>query len=666
MKTAEQSCPQGESLKPTRLATQRSKKLLVIVGSPNVGKSVLFNNLTGAYATVSNYPGTTVEVARGRARIGHEEWEVVDTPGMYSLLPNTEEERVARTILFTESPEVVLHVVDAKNLQRMLPLTLQLLEAGLPIVLVLNIMDEAEKRGIEVEVPRLRQELNVPVVPTISTSGWGVEDLKEEVLRSQPAERREPVTYNEPIEDALARISEFLNGSGGFEPRALGLLLLQGDGEAKSLLQGEAAAQVEAVIQECVDRHSQPLTYLIAAQRHLRASQIAEAALKVPSDRQQSFSERLSSLLINPWTGVPILFAVLYYGLFRFVGGLGAGVAVDFLESKVFDGHINPFVESLCQRFVPWGVIRELLAGEYGVVTLGLRYAVAIVLPIVAFFFLVFSLMEDTGYLPRLAMLIDRVFKQIGLSGRGVIPLVLGLGCDTMATMVTRTLPTVRERVIATLLLALAVPCSAQLGVILALLHGRPLAFAVWSGVVGTTFLLTGFLASRLMPGERPHFFMELPPLRLPKLSNVCMKTYTRLHWYLKEVLPLFLFASLLIWLGQLTGLFDLLVAALSSPVRWIGLPPEAAKVFLFGFFRRDYGAAGLYDLSKTHVLSGVQLTVATIALTLFLPCIAQFLINLKERGAKAGFAISGFILFFSFAVAFLANFVLHRLGATL
>jgi ferrous iron transport protein B len=297
---------------------------------------------------------------------------------------------------------------------------------------------------------------------------------------------------------------------------------------------------------------------------------------------------------------------------------------------------------------------------------LGLRYAVALILPLVTFFFLVFAIIEDTGYLPRLAMLIDRTFKKIGLSGRAVIPMVLGLGCATMATMVTRTLPTKRERVIATLLLALAVPCSAQLGVILALLSGRPKAVLIWAGLVGLVFLLVGYLAARILPGQQASFYIEVPPLRMPKLSNVLMKTYTRVVWYFREVLPLFLLASVLIWLGQLTRLFDLVIALLRKPVALIGLPQEAARIFLFGFFRRDYGAAGLYDLNKQGALNGNQLVVACVALTLFLPCIAQLLMNVKERGWKTGAVISVFILFFSFLVAYGVNLVLTGLGVSL
>jgi ferrous iron transport protein B len=366
--------------------------------------------------------------------------------------------------------------------------------------------------------------------------------------------------------------------------------------------------------------------------------------------------------MMNPVTGIPILLLVLYFGLFKLVGQFGAGVAVNFLERRIFDGSINPFVTRLAHHLIPWPLLSSLFVGEYGIITLGIKYALAIILPIVTTFFFVFAIIEDSGYLPRLAMLLDRVLKAIGLSGRAVIPMVLGFGCDTMATMVTRVLETTRERVIATLLLALAIPCSAQLGVILALLAGRPLGLLIWGGVVGAIFLLIGFLSARLMPGRAPSFYMEIPPLRAPSLRNVLAKTYARLEWYLVEVLPLFVLASVIIWLGQLTHLFPLAVSLLEPLVRAIGLPPQAAVAFLFGFFRRDYGAAGLYDLASTGALGEVQLVVAMVTMTLFLPCVAQWLMMCKERGIKVALAIGAFIFPFAFGVGYLLNMLLVAL----
>jgi ferrous iron transport protein B len=257
----------------------------------------------------------------------------------------------------------------------------------------------------------------------------------------------------------------------------------------------------------------------------------------------------------------------------------------------------------------------------------------------------------------------DRAFKKIGLSGRAVIPMTLGFGCDTMATIVTRTLETNKERIIATLLLALAIPCSAQLGVIFAILSGNPIALLIWATTIILVFLLIGFLTSKVVTGEPPSFFIELPPIRIPKLKNVLVKTYTRMEWYFIEIFPIFILASVVIWIGQISGAFDLAVMLLSYPVQWIGLPAEASVTFLFGFFRRDYGAAGLFDLHRSGLLSGNSMLVAAVTLTLFLPCIAQLSINIKERGIKTAVAMALFIFPFAFLVGFLLNSLLNLAG---
>lgn len=486
-----------------------------------------------------------------------------------------------------------------------------------------------------------------------------------------------PVTkklkYEDPVEHsielALERIVNLFDAEYAISKRALGLLLLQRDPEIETLIKEKDAQnydKIMAVVDETKKHYSHPLDYVISIRRQQHVNDIVRRVTRPITKKKITPREMLSRLTMHPITGVPILLLVLYLGLYKFVGQFGAGTLVDFLERTIFEGHINPFLEKICNSILPWQILRDLFVGEYGVLTLGLRYAIAIILPIVTIFFLVFAIIEDTGYLPRLAMLIDRTFKKIGLSGRAVIPMVLGLGCDTMATMVTRTLPTKRERLIATMLLALAVPCSAQLGVILALLHQRPAAMVIWAFVISVVFLFVGFLASKILPGERPTFYMEVPPLRMPRIKNVLVKTFSRVRWYLKEILPIFIVASALIWVGQITKLFDLLNTILKVPVKLIGLPPEAAQIFLLGFFRRDYGAAGLYDLNKTANLTGVQIVVACIALTLFLPCIAQLIINVKERGIKVGIAISIFVLFFSFAVAFVVNLLLTSMGVTL
>lgn len=470
------------------------------------------------------------------------------------------------------------------------------------------------------------------------------------------------------IEIAIETIENLLTFDYSVSKRTIAILLLQEDDEIKQIVKEKephTLSQIEEITEEVKSHYANPLSYEFAVERQNEITEIIKKVVRIKKERI-SFREKLSRLTMNPVTGLPILFFVLYWGLYKFVGDFGVGTVVDFIEGTIFEKHINPFITGVFINIIPWKVLQDLFVGEYGVITLGMRYAVALILPIATFFFLIFSVIEDTGYLPRLAMLIDRIFKKIGLSGRAVIPMVLGFGCATMATMVTRTLPTKRERIISTMLLALAVPCSAQLGIILALLEGRPGAMFIWAGVVGLIFLFVGYLTAKILPGERPSFYMEVPPLRMPNLSNILTKTYVRVKWYFKEVLPLFLGASIFIWLGKLSGLFDLIINLLRKPVELIGLPHEATKIFLFGFFRRDYGAAGLYDLNKQGLLSGVQLVVACIALTLFLPCIAQFLMTVKERGWKTGLGISVFTLFFSFGVAYFVNLILNKLGVIL
>ena len=725
-------CPEGECCCGKKGCTPgKGLPKVVLIGSPNVGKSSLFNALSGSYTLVSNYPGTSVEISRGKGRIGEREYEIIDTPGMYSLLPVSEEERVSQLLLFNEKPLVYLHVVDARNLRRMLSFTLQLLEAGLPLILVLNMMDEAKERGIKIDMDELSRSLGIPVVGTISSEGKGIEELKVTISEFIPEDNTQRIDHGTEIEPYLTEIEILLEPAeeAGISKRALSLLLLQGDRTAlEYVLNAEKAPGYEKEgskknyeeIQKLAEAASKtaavPLSYLLTLKRQERVNGIVEQVMEMPdrmernseeagiiraeentgkkedytcvlqektkSEKQREktgkreerktqtrnieFSDKIDSILIHPVLGIPVLFLVLYFGLYLFVGVFAAGTLVDFLENMVFGGYINPLVTAKFMSLVPYPALQDLFVGEYGIFTQAVTYAIALILPIVGAFFLVFSIIEDTGYLPRLGLLLDGMFKKIGLSGRAVIPMVLGFGCSTMATMVTRTLETKRERLIANILLALAIPCSAQLGIILSILSGSPKGLLVWSGVIGLEFVLIGYLASRVLPGEAPTFILEMPPLRRPRLSNIVVKTYSRMHWYFLEVLPLFVLASILIWIGRLTGLFALAVKAMEYPTGWIGLPPDAAEVFLFGFFRRDFGAAGIYGMYDSGTLTAVQLVVAAVTLTLFMPCIAQFMMTIKERGLKTALVISGFIFPFAFLTGFIVNNLLKLLGESL
>jgi ferrous iron transport protein B len=631
---------------------------IILVGNPNVGKSVVFNALTGAYTTVSNYPGTSVEVSRGHCDIEGTRYEVLDTPGMYALMPITEEERVAREILLVETPHVVVHVIDARNLERMLPMTLQLVEARLPVLLVVNILDEAERIGMQIDIGLLQEKLGIPVIGAAMARKRGLKEIRA-AIAGFDSRRHATFAYASDLERDILKIAATLHGEYALDRRAMVLLLMQKDEELLALVkqtEGDGFAAVEAAVKEVAFERRVDLHLRISLERKRVSKGVLEGVISQHAGARTPFSERLSGWTMNPWSGFPLLILALYLGIYQFVGHFGAGTLVDLLEGHLFEGHLNPWAISLSEHFIPWYWLRELITGEYGVFTLGVRYAVAIILPIVGTFFLAFSVIEDTGYFPRLAMLVDRIFKQIGLNGRAVIPIVLGFGCDTMATMVTRTLETVRERLIATVLLALAIPCSAQLGVILALLSGVPGALLVWSLCVAAIFLVIGFLAAKVTPGELPMFYMEIPPLRLPQPRNVLVKTLTRMQWYFMEIFPLFIFASVLLWAGKLSGVLNALIALLRPAMLALGLPPDTAAVFVLGFFRRDFGAAGLYDMQANGLLSPVQLTVAAVTLTLFVPCIAQFLMMKKERGWPVSLAIFVFVTALAFGSGWLLN----------
>jgi len=382
--------------------------------------------------------------------------------------------------------------------------------------------------------------------------------------------------------------------------------------------------------------------------------------------RRVSWTERLGTLAVHPVWGMPVLLAVLML-MYLVVGKLGAGIMVDWMQNVAFGQFVNPLALRIAEAIIPWQLVRELFVGEYGLVTKALAYGLAIVLPIVTTFFIMFSLLEDSGYLPRLAVMVNRPFKAMGLNGKAVLPMVLGLGCDTMATMTTRILETRKERIQVTLLLALGVPCSAQLGVLMGMMAGvSPVGIAVWLLVVGLTMIVVGWLAARILPGQGSDFILELPPIRLPRLDNILVKTLARLEWYLKEVLPLFVLGTAILFVLNATGALTF-VEKLAEPlvVGLLGLPAKAADAFLIGFLRRDYGAAGLFVLARQGQMTPEQVVVSLIVITLFVPCIANLMVIIKEHGLKVAAGVAATVFPLAFEVGAAVHWVLHVLGWT-
>jgi len=673
---------------------------LALVGHPNVGKSVIFSRLTGTYVTCSNYPGTTVQIYRGTADIDGAEWEVLDTPGLIQLASSREDEQVTRDVLLFDDVDVVVQVADAKNLERTLALFLQLAELGRPMVLNLNMVDEQRARGLQFSAAALEQLLGVPVVETVATLDAGLGGLRAALARARVPQPE--IDYGQSLEPSIKALAALLQSGRDDGARGVAALLLGiGKADAPALLESldvdESTQRAVVSVVEAVRSNGNRAGYEISRRRHQMATEIAADTHSLPSgigdavhscgvcspdvlpdfdtsghtggcpipfvsvEQATRFSRRLGRLSVHPVWGVAILLAVMY-GMYQLVGNLGAVITVGFLEDTLFGVYINPVVTGWVNSVIPWVFVRDLLVGEYGLWTMAITYSVALILPIVSIFFLVFGFLEDSGYFPRLTVIAHRTFRRMGLSGQAVLPMILGLSCDTMATVTTRVLETRKERTIATLLLALGVPCSAQLAVLLAISATvSPWVLVGVIGIVGVQMLLVGRMAAALIPGKTAPFVTELPPLRWPQWRNIFAKTRARLVWYLTEVVPLFLIGTLALFLLDKIGALGAIQRGARPVVTGLlGLPAETASAFVMGFFRRDYGAAGLYQIQQAGGMDTLQLLVSLVVITLFVPCIANLLVIIKERGWKTALAIVGFIVPYSILVGTVVNAVAH------
>ncbi len=648
---------------------------IILVGNHNVGKSVLFGWLTGKYVTVANYPGTTVEITRGVAQyessldhVRDKHRTVVDTPGVNSLQPLSDDERVTRDVLLQSDFPQIVQVADAKNLRRALLITSQLAELEFPMVLVLNMMDEAHARHIEIDVARLQSTLGVPVVTATATKRQGLDALVSVLdapMRAQPL-----VHFQDQIENTICEIGNRLRDVCA-QPRAVAVAFLNGDAAMDEFVQVRvdaktynALCQVRAELTQSVGA---PLSRVMQETRTQWVDENVRAVYTNPNGHvhaaHESFASKFARWSVHPVWGIPILLAVLF-AVYEFVGVFGAGTLVGFIEKTIFGEWLNPLVTEFVRAWIPFVIVQDFLVGEYGILTVALTYSFAIILPIVFTFFIAFGILEDSGYLPRLAVMAHRAFRVMGLNGKAVLPMILGLGCDTMATMTTRTLETNKDRVLVTLLLALGVPCSAQLGVVLGMLAGLDAAATlIWVAVVVGVLLAVGWLAAQVIPGDSSDFILELPPLRVPQLSHLLIKTMARMEWYLKEVLPLFVLGTAMLFVLHVTGALQWLENAVQPLiVGWLGLPIESTSAFLVGFLRRDYGAAGFFQMANEGLLTREQIIVALVTITLFVPCIANFFVMVKERGMKTTLAITAFVVPFAFLVGGALHFLFEVL----
>lgn len=614
----------------------QADKKIVLAGNPNVGKSIFFNYLTGIYVSVSNYPGTTLDISSGKMG----DAVVFDTPGVYGVGSINDEERVARD--FIMSADIIINVVDASHLERDLFLTQQLLDMDKKMIVALNMMDEVEKNNISIDIEALEAELGVPVIPTTAAKNRGLDKVKHSVDRARKGNSILTDKQAENNDQVFKNIKEEFNQLNKKTANAADTLMLLEEDE-NIRCQYDSLAPVSDYREE------------IYTVRRQRVDQITEKVLSYDEESGQ-IARKIGAYMLKPVTAIPLLLVLLYL-IYQFIGVFVAQTVVGITEEMIFVETYEPFMRGIISSTIGLdNFIGELLAGEYGILTMAVTYIFGLLLPLVAGFYFLLSILEDSGYLPRIAVLMDRMLQKIGLNGRAIIPMLLGFGCVTMATITTRLLGTKRERIIAIFLLGLAIPCSAQLGVIAGLIAQLDLFYViVYVLAIFAVYVLAGTFLNRVLPGESSDLLIDLPPIRLPDLKNVLSKTYQQTVAFVKEAGPIFVLGAALITVMENTGLLALITrAAEPVTVSWLGLPAEAATAFVMGIIRRDFGAAGLTAIA----LSPAQITVALITLTLFVPCIAAMMIMVKERNFKEAV----YIWFGSWITAFITGGLVNLL----
>ena len=570
---------------------------VLLMGSPNVGKSVVFSRLTGVNVISSNYPGTTVEFSKGYMRVGNEKVEVIDVPGTYSLEPTSKAEQIAVKILqdsIVSQNGIVVNIVDGTNLERNLNLTLQLLKKNIPVIVDLNFWDETKHLGISIDVEELEKILNVPVVPTCAVTGEGIKELVDRLLEAKAR------TYDYPEEEKWHEIGKIIER-----------------------------------VQKVTHRH-------------------------------HTLLERIADASIRPFTGIPVALGVVYIA-FKLIRFIGEGL-IGYVFEPIFEKLWAPLMMKLSSILGSGGFIHDILIGKifegkieffesFGILTTGLFVPFAAVLPYVFAFYLVLSFFEDSGYLPRLGVLADKMMHQVGLHGLGIISMLLGLGCNVPGALATRVMETERERFISATLMAITVPCIAQVAMIVGLVgkYGAKALILVF-GTLFLVWLVIGVLMNRLLKGESPEIFVEIPPYRIPYFGALAKKLWMRVKGFLKEAIPFMLLGVFIVNILYSLGIIDFL-SKLTGPVikNILGLPSGAVASLLVGFLRKDVAIGMLVPMGLTLK----QLVIASVVLAMYFPCAATFAVLVKELGVRDMAKSAVIMIFSAILVGGLLNLIL-------
>ncbi len=565
------------------------------MGNPNVGKSAIFNRLTGANVIVSNYAGTTVEFTKGSLKVVGQDVELIDVPGTYTLDPTNRAEQIAVEMLKGRKEEdVVINVVEATNLERSLNLTLQLIKQDGPIIVALNFWDETKHKGISIDVEKLENILKVPCVPICAVTGQGVKHLVERIEEAKPSS-------------------------------------LEYDEKEKWHEIGNIVDKVQTI-----------------------------------THRHHTLLERLSDASVRPLTGLPMAVIVLFltFKLIRFV----AEGLIGYVCEPIFENLWSPLMLKLSYFLGSAGFIHDLVIGHlvegqidygqsFGLLTTGLFVPLAAVLPYVFAFYLVLSFLEDFGYLPRFAIMVDTLMHRLGLHGLAIVPMLLGLGCNVPGVLSTRILETRRERFISATILAIGVPCAALQAMILGLLgrHGMAKVGIVY-GTLFIVWLILGVLLNHTVKGKSPEIFVEIPPYRIPYFRGLSKKIWIRMKWFIKEAVPFVLLGVLIVNILYTLGIIQF-VAQFTAPVvtRLLGLPSEAVGALIIGFLRKDVAVGMLIPLG----LTAKQLIIASVVLAMYFPCVATFTTLVKELGFVDMLKSAGIMIVSSLIVGGLLNIIL-------
>jgi ferrous iron transport protein B len=589
---------------------------------------------------------------------------LIDTPGAATLFPESEEEIIASEALQLMKPDAILFVADAKNLRRSMALFIHVAQFGLPMVVALNMVDEARLQGTTVDAEELQKRIGVPVVPTVAVYKKGVHEVARRLVAPAVPELAMP---DEGSGHMVARLASLLKGVETNHRRGLALMLLAGDPTARQVLDetldDDARADVEEMIASARASHAQPLELVLTDQFNAAAERLV-AGVVHRSEASPGMLNRLGLWAQHPLYGLPVallVVALMYY----LVGVIGATIVVDWVSVSIFDAHLIPLTEAALQ-WIPWPLLYDaLMDPDFGLLPTGLFLAIGLVFPVLLFFYLAFAILQDSGYLPRLSVLMDRLFRLVGLNGKGVLPLAMGFSCVTMALITTRMLQTRRERIIASFLLMLAVPCAPLLGVMLVILGPMPVAATVTVfGIIWLQAVVAGMLAAKLVPGRSGDFILEIPPMRIPRVGHVLTMTWRNTWLFMKEAVPYFMLATFVLFIFDRIGGLDF-IKVLSAPLveGFLGLPDTTVQVFIKTFIRRENGAA---ELDRIRLeFTNLQLIVTLLVMTFLVPCVNAVMVLYKERGGRVATIILGLTTVYALVLGAVVNHGCRLLGIT-